>query len=199
MKKLILLGSLILVCTAINAQLGYEAGIRAGANLSTQFTSSTTSEVETSWKPGVHIGIFGILIYSEKMAGQLELLYSQKGSVWSAPDYSGDEAVSYIDMPLTARFQVLDLLNIHAGPQFSFRTRAFRMPEDGGAAYSITEFYDEVDVGLLVGAELNLPIKLNVALRYIEGLMVASDSRYYPDPWQNRVFQLSLSYAIWGD
>ncbi|MEA3462576.1 MAG: hypothetical protein U9R49_11895, partial [Bacteroidota bacterium] len=146
---------LILVCSGIHAQLWYEAGIRAGANVSTQFTSGADSNVETNWKPGVHIGIFGILFYTEKMAGQLEFLYSQKGSVWSDPDYSGDEGVSYIDLPLTARFQVLELLN--------------------------------------------LPIKLNIAFRYIEGLIVASDSRYYPDPWKNRVFQLSLSYAIWGE
>jgi hypothetical protein len=198
MKKLILLGYWILVCPGIHAQLWYEAGIRAGANVSTQFTSGHDSNVETNWKPGFHIGIYGTLFYSEKMAGQLELLYSQKGSVWSDPDYSGNEIVSYIDFPLTVRFQALELLNIHAGPQFSFLTRAWRMSDDG-AAYSVSEFYDEVDVGLLVGAELNLPIKLNIALRYIEGLIVTSDSRYYPDPWKNRVFQLSLSYPIWGE
>ena len=138
------------------------------------------------------------MFYTEKIAIQLEFLYSQKGSVWSDPDYSGDEVVSYIDLPLMARFQAWDLLNIHAGPQFSFLTRAWRMPDDE-VAYSVSEYYDEVDVGLLVGAELNLPIKLNIALRYIEGMIVTTDSRYYPDPWKNRVFQLSLSYAIWGD
>ena len=154
--------------------------------------------METNWKPGVHIGIFGSVFYTEKFAIQLEFLYSQKGSVRSDPYYSGDEIVSYIDVPLTARFQAWDLLNIHAGPQFSFLTRAWRMPEDE-SAYSVSEYYDEVDVGLLVGVELNLPIKLNIALRYIEGMIVTTDSRYYPDPWKNRVFQLSLSYAIWGD
>jgi len=198
MKKLILLGCLILFCTAVHAQLGYEAGIRAGANASTQFTYAAESDVETTWKTGVHIGIFGILFYSEKMAGQLEILYSQKGSLWSDPDYYGKETVNYIDMPLTARFQAWDFLNIHAGPQFSFLTRAMRIPDDE-AAHNITEYYDEVDVGLLVGAELNLSIKLNIALRYIEGMLVTSDSRYYPDPWKNRTLQLSLSYAIWGE
>ena len=198
MKKLILLGYSIFVCTGINAQLWYEVGIRAGANVSTQYTSGADTNVETNWKPGVHIGIFGSVFYTEKFAIQLEFLYSQKGSVRSDPYYSGDEIVSYIDVPLTARFQAWDLLNIHAGPQFSFLTRAWRMPEDE-SAYSVSEYYDKVDVGLLVGAELNLPIKLNIALRYIEGMIVTSDSRYYPDPWKNRVFQLSLSYAIWGD
>ena len=153
--------------------------------------------METNWKTGVHIGIFGSLFYTEKIAAQLEFLFSEKGSVWHDPDYSGDEVVNYIDVPLTARFQVLDMLNIHAGPQFSFFTRAWRMSDDE-AAYSISEYYDEVDVGLLVGVELNLPIKLNIALRYTEGMLRASDSRYYTDPWKNRVFQLSLSYAIFG-
>lgn len=198
MKKLILLGYSIFICTGISAQLWYEAGIRAGANLSTQYTSSADTNVETNWKPGVHMGIFGNLFYSEKFAMQLEFLYSQKGSAWSDPDYSGDEIVSYIDLPLTARFQAWDLLNIHAGPQFSFLTRAWRIMDDG-VGLSVSEYYDEVDVGLLVGVELNLPMKLNIAFRYIEGMLVASDSRYYPDPWKNRVFQLSFSYAFFGE
>jgi len=154
--------------------------------------------VETNWKPGFHIGIFGTLFYTEKMAGQLEFLYSEKGSVWSDPYYSGKEIVSYIDVPLTARFQVLDLLNIQAGPQFSILTGARRIPDEG-VAQSVSEYYDEVDLGLVVGTELNLPVKLNLTLRYIEGLIVTSDSRYYPDPWKNRMFQLSLSYAFWGE
>ena len=149
MKKLILLGYSIFVCTGIHAQLWYEAGIRAGANVSTQNTSGAATNVETNWKPGVHIGIFGSLFYTEKIAGQLEFLFSEKGSVWCDPDYSGEEVVYYIDVPLTARFQALNLLNIHAGPQFSFFTRAWRMP-DAGVAYSISEYYDEVDVGLVV-------------------------------------------------
>ena len=198
MKKLILLGFSIFVCTGIHAQLYYKAGIRAGANVSTQTTSEAATNVETNWKPGVHIGIFGSIFYTEKIACQLEFMYSQKGSVVSDPTYVGKELVSYIDVPLTFRFQAFDLLNIHAGPQFSFFTRAFRM-SDEGAAYNISEYYDDLDVGLLVGVELNLPIKLNIAVRYIEGLMVSSDSRYYTDPWKNRVVQLSLSYAIWGE
>jgi len=198
MKKLFLLGYSIFVCIGINAQLWYEAGIRAGANVSTQNTSRTATNVETNWKPGVHIGIFGSLFYTEKMAGQLEFLYSQKGSVWSDPYYSGEEVVSYIDVPLTARYQAWDFLNIHAGPQFSFLTRAWRTPDDE-AAFNVSEYYDQVDVGLMVGAELNLPIKLNIAVRYIEGLIVSTDSRYFTDPWKNRVFQLSLSYAILGE
>jgi len=198
MKKLILPLCLIFICLGLHAQLAYDAGIRAGANVSTQFNRDTYSEVLTNWKPGFHIGIFMTLFYTEKMSGQLEFLYSEKGSQWSDPYYTGEEFVSYIDFPLTARFQVLDLLNIHAGPQFSFLTGARRMPEDE-PAYSIKEFYDEVDVGLLVGAELNLSTRLNVALRYIEGLIVTSDSRYYPESWKNRVFQLSLSFAIFGE
>ena len=193
----LILGSLLFV-TGIHAQYGYELGARAGFNLSTQHTTGIASQVETTWKPGFHIGIFGRLLYTERMAGQLEFLYSEKGSLWSDPQYEGEEVVTYVDVPLTARFQVLNLLNIHAGPQFSFFTGAWRMPEEGRAR-SVSENYDEVDVGVLLGAELVLPIKLNIAVRYVEGLMVSTDSRYYPDPWKNRVFQLSLSYAILGE
>lgn len=154
--------------------------------------------METSWKPGGHVGIYGSLFYSEKMAAQLEFLYSLKGSHCSDPDFSGDEDVSYVDLNLTARYQAMKLLNFHAGPQFSFLTGAWRDPDDA-AAYGIKEYYMDVDFGLLVGAELNLPIGLNIALRYNEGLIRVSKTSYYTDPWKNRVLQLSLSFAIWGD
>ncbi len=183
------------VSTGLHGQTSYEAGIRAGANFSTQSTTGLASDVETGWRPGFHLGIYGSLFYTEKLAGQLEFLYSQKGSLWSDPYSSGDEVVSYLDVPVLARFQALDLLNVYAGPQFSFLTGAWRLPDDG-IAYSVKENYDGVDVGLVVGAELNLPIRLNITLRYIEGLIVTTDPRYYTDPWKNRVIQLSLSYSI---
>ena len=185
------------ISIGIRAQSWYEAGIRAGANFSTQTSTGFSRDVEMNWKPGFHMGIFGTLFYTEKLAAQLEFLYSEKGSIRSDLYYSGKEVVSYIDLPLTVRFQALDLLNIHVGPQVSFLTGARRVP-DGEVAYSVSEYYDEVDVGLVVGAELNLPIKLNITLRYIEGLIVSTDSRFYTDPWKNRVVQLSLSYAILG-
>ena len=198
MKKAVLILGASFIFAGIFAQIGYELGAKTGLNLSTQSTGRAATNVETNWKPGFHIGIYGSLFYSEKMAGQLEILYSQKGSVWSDPYFSGKEVVTYIDIPVTARFQVLDLLNIHAGPQFSFFTGAWRIPDDG-IYQSVTEYYDQVDVGLVVGAELNLPVKLNLTIRFIEGLMVTTDSRFYTDPWKNRAFQLSLSYTVWGE
>lgn len=198
MKKAVLILGAFFIFAGLSAQYGYEAGVKAGVNLSTQFTSAADTDVETDWNPGFQIGIFGSLLYTEIMAAQLEFLYTLKGSHWNDPEYSGKEVLTYVDVPLTARFQVHDLLNLHAGPQFSFLTGARRIPDDG-VAYSVSEYYDEVDVGLVLGAELTLPIKLNLTLRYIEGLIVTSDSRYYPDPWKNRVFQLSVSYAIWGE
>jgi len=197
MKKAVLILGASFIFSGIFAQFGYELGAKAGLNLSMQRTDGATN-VETNWKPGFHIGIFGTLFYTERMAGQFEILYSEKGSLWSDPSYSGKEVVSYIDVPVTARFKVLDQLNIHAGPQFSFLTGAWRIPDDG-ISQSVTEHYDQVDVGLVVGAELNLPVKLNLTVRFIEGLIVTSDSRFYTDSWKNRAFQLSLSYAIFGE
>jgi Outer membrane protein beta-barrel domain len=198
MKKAVLTLGASFIFAGIFAQIGNELGVKTGLNLSTQRTGGAATNVETNWKPGFHIGIYGCLFYTEKLAGQLEILYSQKGSVWSDPDYSGKEVVTYIDVPLTARFQVLDLLNIQAGPQFSLFTGAWRIPDDG-IYTSVSKYYDQVDVGLVVGAELNLPSKLNLAVRFIEGLMVTTDSRFYTDPWKNRVFELSLSYAVWRE
>jgi len=198
MKKGVLLFLSMALITGLQAQSLFELGVKTGLNLSIQTTKGAATNVESEFKPGVHIGAYGNFFILEKVAAQLELMYSQKGSKWSDPYFSGKDNLAYVDLPLLIRYQPIDLVNIHAGPQFSFLTGARQIPDDG-EAMDASEYYKGTDFGLVVGAELNLPIKLSIAIRYIEGFSVTTESTYYIDQWKNRVFQLSLSYALWRE
>lgn len=195
MKKLALAGIAILISTGTHAQLKYEAGARGGLNLAIQTTTGEGTNVESSWKPGFHAGAFGTVFFLDKLAGQLELLFSQKGSKWTDPYFSGKDRLGYIDIPVLARFQLMDLVNIHAGPQFSFLVCARQIPDDMDP-YDAMDYYTKTDVGVLVGVEVNLPVKLNIAIRFVEGLSVTTEPTYYIDEWKNRVIQISIGYTL---
>jgi len=197
MKRVILFVLAILICTGIQAQIHYEAGIKTGLNVSTQTTKGEATNVESSWKPGFHAGVYGTVFFLEQLAAQLEIMYSQKGSKWEDPYFSGKDNLSYIDIPVLARFQIIDLVNVHAGPQFSFLAGAKQIP-DGEDSYDASSYYKKTDIGLVVGAEVNLSLKLNIAVRYVEGFSVTTEPTYYIDEWKNRVIQISVGYSIFS-
>ncbi len=195
MKKELLVLLLMFIFTGLHAQSLFELGAKAGLNLSTQTTKGAATNVDSQFKPGFHAGAYGNFFFLEKVAAQVELMYSRKGSKWSDPYFSGQDNLSYVDIPVLVRFQVLDLVNVYAGPQFSFMTCAKQIP-DGEEAIDASGYYKSTDFGVVVGAELNLSMKLSIGIRYIEGFSVTTESTYYIDQWKNRVIQVSLSYPI---
>ena len=195
MKKELLFLLSLFMFTGLHAQSLFELGVKTGVNLSTQTTKGAATNVDSQFKPGFHAGAYGNFFILEKVAAQLEIMFSQKGSKWSDPYFSGKDNLSYVDIPVLVRFQALDLISIYAGPQFSLMTGAKQIP-DGEDAIDASGYYKSTDFGVVVGAELNLPMKLSIALRYIEGFSVTTESTYYIDQWKNRVIQLSLSYPI---
>jgi hypothetical protein len=151
--------------------------------------------VESSWKPGFHAGVYGAVFFLDKLAAQLEIMFSQKGSKWTDPYFSGKDKLGYIDIPVLVRFQLIDRVNIHAGPQFSFLACAKQIPDDMDS-YDAMDYYKKTDMGVVAGAEVNLTSKLYIAVRFVEGLSVTTEPTYYIDEWKNRVVQLSLSFSI---
>ncbi len=122
-------------------------------------------------------------------------MISQKGSKWSDPYFSGKDNLCYIDIPILFRFQIIDLISVHAGPQFSFMTRANSIP-DSGDKVDAKSYYNTTDVGIAIGAEVSLPLRFSIAVRYIEGLSVTTNNTYYIDQWKNRVIQVSVTFTI---
>ncbi len=92
---IIFLSAMIFMFTDLVAQLDPGFGVKAGINISTQKTIGEGINVNTKSLVGFHLGVYGNYFFLEQLAVQLELLYSQKGSKWSDPYFTGRQVELY--------------------------------------------------------------------------------------------------------
>jgi hypothetical protein len=178
---------------SVSAQYGY--GVKAGINISNHKTTGEGINVNTNPLVGFHLGGYGHFFILEPLAIQGELLFSQKGSKWDDPYFSGKDRVNYIDIPILVRYQILEYLNVHAGPQLGIMVSAKQIPEDGDKM-DVKDFYKGTDFSLVFGAGGNLPNNIHVTIRYILGLSTVNTEVEYWEEWKNSVWQLSIGYRI---
>lgn len=198
MKRFIFLLSFSAILSGqILAQSNLGLGIKAGMNIATQKTTGEGVNVETSSLIGFHAGGYINYFILEPLAVQAELLVSQKGSKWSDPYFSGKDRLCYIDIPVLARYQIIEFLNVHAGPQFGFLLKAKQFQDDGDKT-DVGEYYKVTDIGIVFGAEGNLPHNINVTIRYILGLSTVTTEVEYWEGWKNNVVQISFGYRLMG-
>ncbi len=201
MKKIYLTLALLIISTLSYAGLGL--GIKGGANFATQNATSILPSVEisTSNITGFVGGAYLNYFFGDKSAIQLELLYSRKGSAseillgGSSSVQSNDNKLTYFDIPVLFRWQIIKFLNLHAGPQFSILTKA--VTEDGTTTEDIKDELKNSDFGLIIGAEANLPLRLNITARYIYGLSNVSEIEDIEI--KNSTFQLTLGIRLIGN
>jgi hypothetical protein len=197
MKKLVL--TLIAVCAFTFASFaqGVTFGAKAGINLANQKYEAEGFSVSPDARVGFHIGGFATIMFSETFGIQPELLYSAVGSKF---DFSGDEMVSkwsYITVPVMFRYQPIELLNIHAGPQFGILAGA--KSEVDGESVDI-ENTKGLEIAAAFGAGIDLPMGLGFSGRYVLGLsnIVDETEDFEGYSIKNNVFQLSVTYRFGG-
>jgi hypothetical protein len=193
-----MIASLLVTFSQVNAQSKIGFGIKAGINISDQVTSGTGENVNVRSILRFNGGAYFNYFFSDKIAVQPELLVSGKGSDWDDPAYDVKDLLTYIDVPVLLRYQVIDLLNIHAGPQFGYMLNATQKDKASGDVININEYYKKPDLGLVVGAEANLPFKINLTVRYVIGLIPTTTDVEYIEPWLNNFFQISAGYRFAG-
>ena len=154
MKKMFIVA---LICFAhiATAQTGTGFGVKAGLNMS----NFTGDDVESDGATGFYVGALVDLPITESFHIQPEVLYSMEG---------GDESsLSFLRIPIMAKYYVTSGLNIQAGPSIGFKVAA----ED--------DFTDEItkstDIGLGFGLAYELPIGFFIDLRYTLGLSNIGD------------------------
>lgn len=182
----------------INAQSGIGFGIKAGVNISDQVTSGKGENVNVKSILRYNGGAYFNYFFLDKFAVQPELLISGKGSDWNDPEYNVKDLLTYIDLPVLIRYQALDILNIHAGPQIGYLLSANQKDLTTGDVYDIDDYYEKLDLGLVIGAEANLPFRINLTVRYVIGLIPATSDVEYIEPWLNNFFQISAGYRFKG-
>ena len=185
MKKIVLLLVTIVAFSAASYAQGVSFGIKAGVNIANQKYDADGFSFSPDAKAGFHVGGFVTFMFSETFGLQPELLFNTVGA--KMDDQSLD--MSYLSVPVLIRYQPIELLNIHVGPQFGFLMNAKVEDED------VKDGFKGLDVGAAFGAGIDLPAGIGFSARYVLGLSNISEESDEITV-KNNVFQISLSYRF---
>lgn len=190
-------------------------GFKAGAN----FAKITNGDMHT----GFHLGGLAEIYINEKFSIQPELLYSAQGSESSSSSSTtafgvamsgkGDSKLklSYINIPVIAKYYVLEGLSIQAGPQVGFLVKA---EMDYVGTTTNPHFSDQLEIYTAsssdVKSQLNnidFGINFGAGYEFISGMFI--DARYnlgltklpkehdlVDNDYKNQVIQISLGYKF---
>jgi len=192
MKKLLLLVSIVTFGFSNSYAQDIKFGVKAGGNIAT-----LTGDVEDlKSKFSFHIGGVAEIPITDKLSFQPELLYSSQGAEYDEGlDFGGISANSkinldYINVPLMAKYYVIENLGVEFGPLVGFLISA---EEDyDGETVDVKDDLKSIDFGLAAGANYELDFGLNFGLRYNLGLADISDGS--DDKLHNGVLQVSVGY-----
>lgn len=148
-------------------------GMKAGVN----FSNFTVNEGSFDGRTGFYVGALVDWSFSETFHLQPEVLFSQEGA--------SDASLSYIRIPIMAKYYIMEGLSLLTGPSIAFKIAA----ED--------DFVDEItksmDIGFGIGAAYEMPMGLFFDARYNIG--VANISELGGDI-KNSNFQIGVGYRF---
>ena len=201
------------------AQKIVEVGVKGGLNYSNQNLSKDGRLYSTYYHAGVgyHIGGYALIKF-KKFAIQPELLYSNQNQYFTTPNYSNlKTTLNYINIPVMFKYYPTGSLNVQAGPQFGIlaSSKGDLNNVQGGVFagqpvfnQDLSSYLKSTDFSIVVGAGINLPANLNLAVRYTIGITNInknSPGATFPNNLEpsfstaftrNQVFQVSVGYAL---
>lgn len=160
MKKFYTLLVALVLIGSISAQAQLKLGILAGANFSKLTSADPADQFEnlTAWHGGlmaeIGLPIGGI---------EVDAIYTQNGTKIDIGGTVEDLKNTYIAIPVVFKLSILKVLNVHAGPQFSFLT---------SSEFAGVDFKDQLessDLHIVLGAGVEIG-PIHGSLRYNLGV-----------------------------
>jgi len=172
-------------------------GIKAGVNASTLSTQDNQLDTSNIW--GAVGGIFTGRNISENLGIQLEALYSQRGAKDISTSAETRIRLTYLDLPLTARFGSTTANDVHfhafTGPQLGIKLSAKAENDFLGVEEDLDDEVKSWDFGWTLGAGVEMN---NVSLdaRYTLGLTNIDNSESSDGSIKNRTFTVLVGYRF---
>jgi hypothetical protein len=173
MKKLFFIAVLVISMTSLKAQSTH-FGAKLGVNSTTMSISGDSAEMEkySDGKYGLSVGLVGDFMLSEQFAVSGEINYAMAGDVFSLDDAKITYYLSYIQIPVMAKYFINESFYLNAGPQIGFLMSADGEAEYNGSTDSqdVKDEFESTDFGLNIGAGYKFDNGLFLDLRYSAGL-----------------------------
>jgi opacity protein-like surface antigen len=167
MKKIVLSALALFAFGFANAQDAKgDQGVRFGVKAGADFTNFT-GDGEWDGKTGFYVGGLVDLTVAENFHVQPELLYSMEGAEVDVEGATADYGVSYIRIPVMAKYYIMEGLSLQAGPEIAFKI--------GTAEDYADEAIKSMDFGLGIGGAYELASGLMFDVRYNLGLSNVSE------------------------
>ena len=193
MKKIILSAMAVFAFGFTNAQEA-KFGLKAGLNISNQKYEAEGISVNANSIVGVQVGGFAEIKVADKFAIQPEVLFSTEGSKIKA---EGEEILfnlSYINVPVMAKFYPAPKFSIQAGPQLGFLVSAKGKFND--EKVDIKDGYKSINFGLNLGAGYEFTDNFLVDVRYNFGLSDISETNEEGIKTKSSVFSIAFGYKF---
>ena len=171
-----------LFISSLSLAQDWELGAKGGINLAS--ASLKNSSVDFSTTLGFHLGGYANTYVTDQVIIQPEVLFSLQGWESSVND---TRSLSYISVPVTVKYYLVDKFNVHLGPQLSFLIHA---DED------IEESLTTTDLSFVVGAEYWITDLWGAALRYNLGINDIYNAPESTVEIRSRVLQISAIYRF---
>jgi hypothetical protein len=182
MKKVSLLVLAMCVFAVSHSQIRF--GVRGGLNISNIVGKSVEGFKS---KAGIFIGGLAEVPVLEKLSVQPELFYSMEGGKWDDED-GGKTSLSYIKLPVLAKYTLSSGFYGETGPQIGFLLKATDTWD--GEKQDIKEYLKKTDFSWVIGAGYYVRPEIGVHVRYNVGL-----SSFYESE-KNSVFQVGVQYIF---
>lgn len=198
MKKIILSAAVLLAISFSAKAQDIKYGVKAGLNLAT-LTGDVPSDVTT--RTSFHAGAVVEFKIAKNFSIQPELLYSEQGAEYKTVEegmlVNAKFKFSYINLPVLAKYYIIEGLSIEAGPQIGFRTSAkveAEIPGIGSGEIDFKDSTEAIDFALVGGVAYDLPVGVFFQARYNAGLSKINNDG--DGSIKNGVFQFSVGYKF---
>lgn len=191
MKKLLLVIVAFVLTSSVQAQTEITVGPKFGWNI-----TNISNMSDSKNKMSINLGGFAEFKFNDYFALQPELLYSRQGFRAKDDGVKVKTRVNYLNIPILAKFYVLDGLSVDLGPQLGFALNGKTKSKHGGTTvkHKITNI-NTCDISFAIGASYEYE-QFVLSARYNFGLTNVWDKDVVGENNKNHVFQLSVGYRL---
>lgn len=204
MKRVSILFLTLFLCVpGLFAQTGFKSAMSqvTGSEFSFGpkfgFNWASVSHGYDQAKFSFHLGGVAEMRFNDLYGFQAELIYSRQGDYEKEGGTRYWARLNYLNIPLLAKFYVIDQLSLEVGPQIGFLLNAKYKTKQGSTELKTDMSHtNAVDLSFCGGLNYDLPTGMFISCRYNLGLTRVIEKDYSHDSMRNRVMQVSAGWKF---